>query len=216
MIPNRQCPFEPSNLPTTLPKKSVQSEDDPHHLYKAISPTQAEIDIVRYSWERVSEIRLPQDDIHVSPSHAFGLVFYEVLFEMDPSLKQLFSNIFLQARALAGMLGYIARVPNATEPEHPKVSIREINAKKRKETKANSFQESITTAATSHITYDDGSSEFTVQKLQELGARHYFYDVHSDQLAIMGPAILAALKRRLGKEYLPAVEEAWIKVSNHN
>ncbi|KAI8884312.1 hypothetical protein K501DRAFT_182496 [Backusella circina FSU 941] len=211
MIPNRQCPFEPSNSPTPLPQKLFDSENHPHHVYATLSPTQAQIDIIRYTWERVSEIRLPQDDIHVSASHAFGLVFYEALFEMDPSLKPLFSNIFQQARALAGLVSYIARVPNVTESKHRSLTIREINAKKRKETKANSFQESITTASTSHVTYDDESSEYTLQKLRELGARHYFYNVQSHQLELMGPALLIALRKRLGKEYLPVVEEAWTR-----
>jgi hypothetical protein len=104
------------------------------------SPTQAQIDIVRYTWERVCDIRLDTDDPNVSPAHSFGLAFYEALFRIDPSLKPLFSNIFQQARALAGMVAYMARAPMITgdtscgrefsaEKDNP-TTIRDINENK--------------------------------------------------------------------------------------
>ncbi|CEP08919.1 hypothetical protein [Parasitella parasitica] len=194
-------------------------------------PTQAQIDIVRYTWERVSEIHLDTDNPTVSATHAFGLAFYDALFKLDPSLKPLFTNIFQQARALAGMVSYIARAPNVTGPNKPQSTtsqneshinklervptIREINAKKRKETNATTFQELVCSVATNHSTKaendEEGDSERLLYKLRELGARHYFYNVEPRYLALVGPAVLSALKIRLGKEFLPEVAEAWTR-----
>ncbi|KAI9310994.1 globin-like protein [Dichotomocladium elegans] len=75
-------------------------------------PTAHQIQLIRLSWERVVQLRLPADEDAVSPSHAFGLAFYDALFEYDPKLKSLFTNIFQQARALTGMIGYLARAPS--------------------------------------------------------------------------------------------------------
>lgn len=192
-------------------------------------PTQAQIDIVRYTWERVSEIRLATDDPNVSSSHAFGLAFYEALFELDPTLKPLFTNIFQQARALAGMVSYIARAPNVTgnnKPARPGSScgfsstdkiptIREINAHKRKENHSLSFSELVanTVANANSVTLDEMDTDRLLYKLRELGSRHYFYKVQGHQLSLVGPAILTAIQARLGKEdYLPEVAEAWTRV----
>lgn len=197
-------------------------------------PTQAQIDIVRYTWERVSEIHLDTDDPAVSTTHAFGLAFYDALFKLDPSLKSLFTNIFQQARALAGMVSYIARAPNVigskqsiSSPEQSggcgmntkleKVpTIREINARKRKETNATTFEELVSSvAANSNIKTEDddeGDPEILLHKLRELGARHYFYNVEPRFLELVGPAVQSALKLRLGKEFLPEVAEAWTRV----
>ncbi|KAF1801464.1 hypothetical protein FB192DRAFT_1372823 [Mucor lusitanicus] len=196
-------------------------------------PTQAQIDIVRYTWERVSEIHLEEDDPAVSATHAFGLAFYDALFKLDPSLKPLFTNIFQQARALAGMVSYIARSPKVTGPNKPRSSpsyndgcgmstaklekvptIREINARKRKETNATTFEELVSSAAASNPKAEDneeGDPEQLLYKLRELGARHYFYNVEPRYLALVGPAVLSALKTRLGKEFLPEVAEAWTR-----
>lgn len=215
-------------------------------------PTQAQIDIVRYSWERISEVRLPTDDANVSPTHAFGLAFYDALFELDPSLRSKFSNIFLQARALAGIVAYIARAPNITEyygrgctysdtsfankannnneplspPLGRALTIREINARKRKESSASTFSELVTNAAAaaanrSHPHSSDSSPpsdndieadpQEVLQKLRELGAKHYSYQVQPHQFALVGPAVLAAIKVRLGRDFLPEVAEAWTR-----
>lgn len=198
-------------------------------------PTQAQIDIVRYTWERVSEIHLAIDDPTVSATHAFGLAFYDALFKLDPSLEPLFTNIFQQARALAGMVSYIARSPNVTGPSKPRSSpsdnngcgmrttrlekvptIREINARKRKDTNATTFEELVSSVATSNAKADndeEGDPEQLLHKLRELGARHYFYNVEPRYLALVGPAVLSALKTRLGKEFLPEVADAWTRVS---
>lgn len=198
-------------------------------------PTQAQIDIVRYTWERISEIHLDTDDSAVSATHAFGLAFYDALFRLDPSLKSLFTNIFQQARALAGMVSYIARAPNVTGSKQSISSssqsggcgmstklekaptIREINAGKRKETNATTFEELVSSvAANSDIKAKDeeeGDPERLLYKLRELGARHYFYNVEPRFLELVGTAVLSALRLRLGKEFLPEVAEAWTKVS---
>lgn len=204
--------------------------------YRDITPpTQAQIDIVRYTWERVSEIHLDTDDPAVSTTHAFGLAFYDALFKLEPSLKLLFTNIFQKARALAGMISYIARAPNVTESKQFKLlplqsgecctstkperipTIREINARKRKETNATTFEDLVSSVTTnSNIKADDdeeGDPEILLYKLRELGARHYFYNVEPRFLELVGPAVLSALKLRLGKEFLPEVAEAWTRVS---
>ncbi|KAL0139209.1 hypothetical protein V8B55DRAFT_1521867 [Mucor lusitanicus] len=71
-----------------------------------LSPTQDRL----ICWERVSEIRHETDDRNVSASHAFGLAFYDALFEMDQDCKHLLT----MSRALTGMISYIARAPNVT------------------------------------------------------------------------------------------------------
>lgn len=239
-----------STLPTSpiTTKTRIYPDENP--------PTQAQIDIVRYSWERISEVRLPTDDPNVSPIHAFGLAFYDALFELDPSLRSKFSNIFLQARALAGIVAYIARAPNITdcygrgctysdtsfnnkatnnnnnEPLSPPLrralTIREINARKRKGSSASTFTELVTNAAAaaairSHPHSSDSSPpsdtdieadpQEILQKLRELGAKHYYYQVQPHQFALVGPAALAAIKVRLGRDFLPEVAEAWTRVN---
>ncbi|KAI7899032.1 uncharacterized protein BX663DRAFT_522895 [Cokeromyces recurvatus] len=177
-------------------------------------PTQADIDIVRYTWERILEIRLDGDDPNVSSSHLFGLAFYDALFKLDPSLQSFFTNIFQQARAFAGIISYIARAPSVTASANDKVmTIQEINARKRKETNAKTFPELVT--ATINIKTEKEKEEEDVElllhKLRMLGARHYTYNVRSQHLLLAGSAILKALKKRLGKEFLPEVAEAWAK-----
>jgi hemoglobin-like flavoprotein len=188
------------------------------------SPTQRQIDLVRISWERVSEKRHSTDDRNVSASHAFGLAFYDALFEMDPECKSLFENVFQQARALTGMISYIARAPtvakgstqrpaccggsgNTTIPlDSPPTSpttIRDINAKKRANFLSNDRNSTD---------YEEGDPEWLALQMRELGARHYFYKVQPHHLELVGPAFVAALKKRLGEEYTDEIGEAWIKV----
>lgn len=188
------------------------------------SPTQRQIDLVRISWERVSEIRLLTDDRNVSASHAFGLAFYDALFEMDESCRGLFHNMFQEARALTGMISYIARAPTVakssmqrptccggfptsppldTPPTSP-TTIRDINARKRANTLSNGLDSAD---------YEEGDPEWLALQMRELGARHYFYKVQPHHLELVGPAFVEALKKRLGDEYTDEIGEAWIKVS---
>ncbi|KAG0741776.1 hypothetical protein G6F57_009738 [Rhizopus arrhizus] len=162
-------------------------------------PTQAHIDIIRYSWEHLCNIRLAQDDPTMSPSYAFGLAFYDALFEIEPTLEFLFTNIVQQARAFAGMVSYFLRIP-------PTQNIREINALKR--TPHLTFKELIlsTYAFTDQSATDDDDLSY---KLQELGARHYLYNLNINHLEKVSPALLKALRIRLGHEFLPEVEESW-------
>ncbi|KAG2235565.1 hypothetical protein BDF21DRAFT_411524 [Thamnidium elegans] len=177
-----------------------------------LSPTQDQIDLVRTSWERVSEIRHPNDDRNISASHAFGLAFYVALFEMDKEVHKLFDNVFQQARALTGMISYIARAPGVTTasrpaccgaPETPPTTpttIRDINARKK-----NDQQEE----------YDEGDPEWLAAQMRELGARHYFYKVSPYHLEMVGPAFVSALKNRLGEEYTEEIGDAWCKANSY-
>lgn len=163
-------------------------------------PTQTELDLVRTSWERVSQIRRVEDDVAISPSHAFGLAFYDALFEAHPELRALFSNIFQQARALTGMISYIARAPalTADKQNNQKVpTLRELNQLRRE----------------GQAEEESADPEWLVDKLRELGARHYFYNVKPEQLAYVGPAFVTALQVRLGDEYEPRLGDAWLSVS---
>ncbi|KAI9470801.1 MAG: hypothetical protein EXX96DRAFT_585776 [Benjaminiella poitrasii] len=199
---------------STIP---IASRIDPDE----VPPTPAQIDIVRYTWERVSEIRLEDDDPNISSSHAFGLAFYEALFELEPSLRPLFPNIFQQARALAGMISFITRAPSVfgssnksskNDANERVMSIKEINARKRKETAATTFPELVTTAvAQNSSSVSEEDTGYLLHKLRELGARHFFYHVEPYHLSLVGPAVLMALQIRLGEEFLPEVAEAWTR-----
>ncbi|CDS07706.1 hypothetical protein LRAMOSA01655 [Lichtheimia ramosa] len=76
-------------------------------------PTDEQIELVRSSWERVSELRQESDGAAISPAHAFGLAFYDALFALEPETRLLFKNIFPQARALTGMISCLTRAPAA-------------------------------------------------------------------------------------------------------
>ncbi|KAI9473610.1 MAG: hypothetical protein EXX96DRAFT_578652 [Benjaminiella poitrasii] len=182
------CPVAGLMSPTTLSSSSSIDKD----LIE--SPTQRQIDLVRISWERVSELRQETDDRNVSATHAFGLAFYDALFEMDDRCQDLFSNIFQQARALTGMISYIARAPKVTNSKSD-TTIRDINAKKTE--------------------YDEGDPEWLALQMRELGARHYFYKVKPEHFELVGPAFVSALKKRLGEEYTDEIGEAWIKANSY-
>lgn len=179
-----------------------------------LSPTQKQIDLVRISWERVSEIRHLGDDRNISSSHAFGLAFYDALFEMDKDIKELFDNVFQQARALTGMISYIARAPGVTttarptccggSPDSPSTiptTIRDINAAKKNRTSEEQDE------------YEEGDPEWLALQMRDLGARHYFYKVKPYHFGFVGPAFAAALKKRLGDEYTEEIGDAWVKVN---
>lgn len=245
---------------STLTTTGSASPTIASHIYPdENTPTQAQIDVVRYTWERISELRLPNDDPNVSATHAFGLAFYDALFESDPSLRPLLPNVLKQARALAGMVSFIAQLPKITGPYNPiktspgsspsslpetcamissacpatttkedgrkssqekVLTIREINALKRKTSTATTFPELIASVAasaagtTKNVEPEEieGDSERLLCKLRELGARHYFYHVQPHQLDLIGPAVLKAIEKRLQKEFLPEVAEAWTRV----
>jgi hemoglobin-like flavoprotein len=185
-----------------LPHPRVLDDQDIHkcpvasRMFKDESPTQEQIDLVRTSWERVTEIRLPQDDRNISASHAFGLAFYDALFEMDNQVQDLFDNVFQQARALTGMISYIARAPTISGAEG--CTIRDINARKSND---EAFQE--------------GDPERLAKQMRDLGARHYFYKVQPHHLELVGPAFVSALKKRLGDEYTHEIGDAWVKANSY-
>jgi hemoglobin-like flavoprotein len=207
-FPHKSPPLSPHNdqysdmnqCPVLSSSSSLSNEND-------LSPTQIQIDLVRTSWERVSQIRHSNDDRNISASHAFGLAFYDALFEMDNQVKELFDNVFQQARALTGMISYIARAPGVTTASRPAcctptmpTTIRDINASKK-----NNNQE-----------YEEGDPEWLAAQMRELGARHYFYKVKPHHLELVGPAFVTALKKRLGEEYTDDIGDAWVKVPLHD
>ncbi|KAI9305156.1 hypothetical protein BJ944DRAFT_265694 [Cunninghamella echinulata] len=257
-----------------------------------IMPTQRDIDIVRYSWEKVVDRRLPDDEESVSPAQAFGLAFYDALFELDPQLRSLFgTNVFTQAKMLSGVLAFITRVPfikqnnnnnssnnsdndNDNDKDEKSTTtyinskktnytIREINAIKReqeekekenkndtdsspplhqqkqeREVNSNNIlkknnhkhkknNQSLTHSRSSSSSISsklknnnqqqqkynkddfDVDPDLLIRKLQDLGARHFYYNVKPEQFKLVGPAMDAALKKRLGDEYTKEVKDAW-------
>ncbi|KAI9012677.1 hypothetical protein CLU79DRAFT_676153, partial [Phycomyces nitens] len=165
-----------------------------------VPPTQTQIDIVRYTWERVTEIRHPTDDPLISPPHAFGFALYKALFDLDNDLRLVFPNVLQQARALAGMIAYIVRAPAPTP------TIQAINARKRANQSTSRSSSSSTEPREDGIEQD---SEWLGQRLRRLGARHAAYNVEPHHIAYMGPAVIRVLKERLQGEFLPEVEDAW-------
>ncbi|KAG0171925.1 hypothetical protein DFQ28_000790 [Apophysomyces sp. BC1034] len=180
-------------------------------------PTPTQIDLVRSSWSRITRIRTAEDDPTTSAGHAFCLSFYTALFELDPGLQVLFNNVFQQARALAGMIAFIARVPAMSIPPdciNPDVcptvlTIQDINASEMARAEFIERNPSYNTLLAQSPLEPRDEGEQLVCQFRELGARHYFYNLQPHHLSLAGTAILRALKDRLGKEYLPEVEEAW-------
>lgn len=153
------------------------------------APSQTEIDIIRTSWELVSQKRVDSDDKTISPSHAFGLAFYAALFELCPEAEPLFHNVFQQAKALTGMIAFIARAPKLTKQKRG--TIKDMNKKK----------------------VEEEDPEWLALQMKELGARHYFYKIKPEYFDHVGPAFVTALKNRLGEEYTDEMGEAWAKVT---
>lgn len=79
-------------------------------------PTPSHIQLVQSTWQRVAEIRHPEDDRNVSPSLAFAFAFYDALFTMDNSLQESVfnNNMVRQARVLTGILSYVVRSPTTS------------------------------------------------------------------------------------------------------
>lgn len=183
MLPVKRSSSSYNNFKKLFQNKQPQFSEE--------EPTQAQIDLVRMSWERVSELRHETDDRNISPSHAFGLAFYSALFDLNPECKELFTNVFQQARALTGMISYIARAPKAITQTN--ATIRDMNAK--------------------NTTLGEADPEHLALKMQELGARHYFYNVQPYHFNLVGPAFVTALKQRLRDEYREEIGEAWVKAN---
>lgn len=100
----------------------------PHVTLENRPPTLQQIELVRRVWERVCELRQKDDGPSVSPAHAFGLLFYKALFEIDPELKKKLGNVIQQARVLAAIMSYLTRSPSLkgesgslkeVKPRHP-------------------------------------------------------------------------------------------------
>lgn len=126
-------------------KKEIEQENKDEHLINnkrnhnikkrkipppPAAPSIQQIDIVRYSWERVCQLRLDDDDPHMSPVQGFGSQFYKVLFETDEFCKEKFNhNVMLQARVLASIIAFLTRSPSIKGKSG---SIQDINATKKK------------------------------------------------------------------------------------
>ncbi|KAL9543449.1 hypothetical protein MBANPS3_008108 [Mucor bainieri] len=224
-------PIDNSKYQGDISRCPMMNSRNSSSIDEELSPTQKQIDLVRTSWERVSEIRHETDDRNVSASHAFGLAFYDALFEMDDDCRHLFDNVFQQARALTGMISYIARAPNVTNnnsamtrpaccgggngagtfsstgldsPPSTPTTIKDINARKR-----------AIDCDSSEETYNEGDPEWLALQMRELGARHYFYKVKPHHLELVGPAFASALKKRLGNEYTTEIGDAWVKANSY-
>ncbi|CAO3690108.1 unnamed protein product [Rhizopus stolonifer] len=159
------------------------------HKHTETGPTQAQIDLIRQSWMQVSHTRHPTDDQNISPAHAFGLAFYEALFELCPEVEALFHDIIQQAKALTGMISFIARAPSLTKEKN--TTIREMNSRK----------------------VEEEDPEWLAKQMRELGARHYFYQIEPQHFDQVGPAFVSALKQRLDKEYTEKMGDAWLKAT---
>ncbi|KAI8337652.1 globin-like protein [Chlamydoabsidia padenii] len=155
------------------------------------TPTRQQIDQVRQVWERVCERRHRKDHPSVSSAHAFGLVFYKVLFEMDPSLKFKLGNVIRQARMLAEIMSYLTRSPSIKGETG---SLKDLNAL---------------------IVQQQEENKWFAYKLREVGIQHVEeYDLVPENLEVFTPSLIAALKSRLQDEFSPEMEQAWVKVSD--
>jgi hemoglobin-like flavoprotein len=110
-------------------------------------PSLRQIDEVRHTWESVCERRHRKDHPSVSAAHAFGLVFYNVLFEMDPSLKIKLGNVIRQARVLAEIMSYLTRSPSIKGEAG---SLKDLNAVHRSNSKKETSSIHSGTATTDH------------------------------------------------------------------
>lgn len=194
-------------------------------------PTTTQICLVRFTWERVSTLRLPTDEQTVSPPQAFCNEFYDALFALDSDAKRVFFGVVLKAQVLTGILSFITRSPTVLI-RSKFASIREINANHRISMTTNdnsSKKKSLVDMAREAAELEEkenGQEEKNKKKeeqeeeekqdfanrLYALGAQHASLNVQPYMLDLVGPALLAALRNRLGNEYVPEIGEAWIKV----
>ncbi|KAI8143332.1 hypothetical protein BJV82DRAFT_612349 [Fennellomyces sp. T-0311] len=158
-------------------------------------PNKAQLRIIRCTWERVTEKRLPDDNPNVSASYAFGQCFYEALFKLDPELKPFFTNTVQQARVLTGILSYIARSPSIMPARFKEIG---------------TIKEMIAMDDDEELSRQEEA--WMIDQLHELGARHVEYKIYRETMFDhIGPALVEALIKRLDSEYEPHVGEAWLK-----
>ncbi|KAI7855301.1 hypothetical protein BDC45DRAFT_505891 [Circinella umbellata] len=177
-------------------------------------PTKAQTQLIRRTWERVSEKRHEKDNPNVSASYAFGKQFYESLFIMEPELKNILTNSLQQARVLTGVLCYITRAPSVMPARYKEIkNIRDLNAMmKNNNHNSNSSDGEEEDDDDRMEELNKEEEAWMVEKLQELGARHVDYKIVKESLFDpIGPALVEALKNRLDNEYEPPMGEAWLK-----
>ncbi|ORZ18457.1 hypothetical protein BCR42DRAFT_300667, partial [Absidia repens] len=152
-----------------------------------LSPTLHDVDIVRHTWGRVCERRHRKDNSSMSSAHAFGIVFYKTLFELDPSLKSIFGkNVIHQARVLAGIMSYLTRSPSIKGESGSQDLQRKMEQQHQEE------------------------NQWFAYKLREVGIQHIEeYNMVPDHLDALGPALITALKSRLEEEFSTQIEQAW-------
>ena len=175
-------------------------------------PTKVQIRLIRRTWERVSEKRYEKDDPNVSASYAFGKIFYESLFAIEPELKNILTNSLQQARVFTGILSYITRAPSVMPARYKEIrSIRDMNAMLVNNNNSSSDDDEEEDDMIEELNKEEEA--WMVEKLQELGARHANYKVFKESLFdSIGPALVEALQSRLDNEYEPHIGEAWLKV----
>ncbi|KAI8343096.1 hypothetical protein BC941DRAFT_410417 [Chlamydoabsidia padenii] len=177
--------------------------EEKKELDPGLIPTQQDIDLVRYSWERVVDLHHATDNQTTSPVQAFGIAFYDALFDLDPHTRTFFGdNILVQARVLTGIISFLVRAPMVAQHKQT-TSIKEMNARKREQQKG--------TTGSDKDDDDEMDREWWARKLHKLGARHHSYKVKPEQFQLVGPAIDVALRVRLQDEYTNDIGKAWIK-----
>jgi hemoglobin-like flavoprotein len=94
-------------------------------------------------------------------------LFYDRLFELDPSLRPLFHNKNLEEQGCKFMQMMALVISSLNDPVMLK------------------------------------------QRLENMGERHLYYGVRQEHYATFGAALLWAMEKTLGKNFTPAVREAW-------
>ncbi|KAI7874664.1 hypothetical protein K492DRAFT_232490 [Lichtheimia hyalospora FSU 10163] len=175
-------------------------------------PTQAQLNVIRDSWERVLSTHTINNNIEktssssnsitLSPtassaSAAFHHAFFEALFALDPNLTCYFPNVKRQARALTGIVSYVVRAPAILPARYRTVkSLREMHQTQQ--------------------TLDDDEEQWMIQQLKALGARHaVHHQIQIDMLDYVGEALVSALYQRLDTEFSPAMRDAWLHAFNY-
>ncbi|ORX54598.1 hypothetical protein DM01DRAFT_1321992 [Hesseltinella vesiculosa] len=153
-------------------------------------PDGHDIDLVRTSWQDVLD--QPRESETVSSAQVFGLAFYDALFKLNPAARTLFgTDVVRQSKMLTYVIAYIARAPIIVPPTQPPTNLQDNEAT------------------------PDLDSSWLIDSLRELGQRHYFYNVHPQDLLDVWPSIDAALKATLKDKYTPVIAGAWRKTVDH-
>ncbi|KAI9264116.1 hypothetical protein BDA99DRAFT_508452 [Phascolomyces articulosus] len=176
-------------------------------------PTKSQTQLIRRTWERVSEKRLEKDNPNVSASYAFGKTFYESLFALEPKLKPIFNNSLQQARVLTGILSYITRTPSVMPARYKEIgTIRDMNAMMGH----GDDDEDVEDSDDLLEELNKEEEAWMVERIQELGARHADYKIFQESFFDpVGPALVEAVQKRLGNEYEPHIGEAWLKAHHY-